>query len=175
MENIKEIRQAARTVIIDESTNKIAILEVKGGAYHKIPGGGVEDDESLEEAALREALEEGACVVELLINLGETEFESPDFKGLINRSVCFLARKVRNHKTTAFTEEEMKNKFKLLWLTFEEAIEKFKNVSSNIEFELEMNNRDLKYVMKAKAYLDENKNEFTRKSDKELRLKSPDQ
>jgi len=160
MENKKEIRRAARTVIIDETTNKIAIMEVKGGDYHKIPGGGVEGDESLEEAALREAIEEGASDVELLTDLGETEFESPVFPGLINRSVCFLARKIREHKTTAFTEEEMENKFKLLWLTFDEAIEKFENVTSKIQFELEMNNRDMKYVKKAKEWLTANKNKF---------------
>lgn len=160
MDNIKEIRLAARTVILDESNNKIAILEVKGGDYHKIPGGGVEGDESLEETALREAIEEGACDVELLTNLGETEFESPVFKDLISRSVCFLARKVADHNTTAFTEEETENEFKLLWLSFEEAIERFENVSNKIGFELEMNNRDLKYIKKAKTYIKESKNKF---------------
>jgi len=153
----KEIRRAARTVIIDEETNKIAILEVKGGDYHKIPGGGVEGDESLEEAALREAIEEGASDVELIAELGEYEFESPKFPGLFNHSVCFLARKIRDHKAPKFTEEERKNKFKLHWLSFEEAIKKLENVSSEIKFELEMNNRDLRFVKKAKEYLIANK------------------
>lgn len=147
------IRRAARTVIFDENNDKIAILEVKGGDYHKIPGGGVEGEENLEEAALREALEEGACDVEILTELGEIEFESPECGGQINHSVCFLARKLNDHKTTGFTEEEKKNKFKLLWLSFDEAIEIFKNVKSEIPFELNMNNRDLKFIMLAKEYL----------------------
>jgi 8-oxo-dGTP diphosphatase len=161
MKNNKKIRLAARTVILDENSNKIAVIEAKRGDYYKIPGGGIEDNEGLESAALREAIEEGACDVELLINLGETEFESPNFPELINRSVCFLARKIKEHKTTIFTKEEKENKFKLLWLTFEEAIKRFENISSKIQFEIEMNNRDLKYIKKAKTYLTINKNKFT--------------
>lgn len=147
------IRRAARTVIFDESIEKIAILEVKDGAYHKIPGGGVEGDENVKETALREALEEGACDVKITTKLGEIEFESPECGGQINHSVCFLARKLNDHKTTGFTEEEKKNKFRLLWTSIDEAIKLFENVKSEIPFELNMNNRDLKFVMLAKEYL----------------------
>ena len=160
MVNKKEIRRAARTVIFDDSINKIAVLEVKNGDYHKIPGGGVEDNESIEETALREAVEEGACDVDLITKLGEFEFESPEFPGLFNHSVCFFAQKIREHKTPNFTKEEMSNKFKLLWMSFDEAIRLFENVRSKIQFELEMNNRDLKFVMIAKKYLADNKNKF---------------
>lgn len=151
------IRRAARTVIFDESNNKIAILEVKGGIYHKIPGGGVEGKESLTEAALREAREEGACDVEIITKLGEIEFESPEFGGQINHSVCFLARKLNNHKMTAFTTEEQESKFKLLWKSFDEAIRLFENVKSKIPFEVNMNKRDLKFILLAKEYLTQNK------------------
>ena len=151
--NKKEIRRAARTVIIDQRINEIGILEVKNGDYHKIPGGGIEGDENLEETALREALEEGASDVELITKLGEHEFESPEFPGLYNHSVCFLARKIEDHPTPRFTLEEQENKFQLLWLTFDEAISLFENVKSSIPFELEMNNRDLNFVKQAKEYL----------------------
>lgn len=151
------IRRAARTVIIDESSNKIAILKVKGGEYHKIPGGGVEGEEKLEETALREALEEGASDVEIITKLGEIEFESPEHGGQINHSVCFLARKIKEHKMTDFTEEERKDNFNLLWLSFDEAISLFKNVKSKIQFEQNMNNRDLKFIQLAKEYIAKNK------------------
>lgn len=158
MTKLITIRRAARTVIIDENSDKIAILEVKGGEYHKIPGGGVEGEESLEEAAMREAAEEGACDVEIITKLGEIEFESLECDGQINHSVCFLTRKIHDHKTTGFTEEEQANKFKLLWISVDEAIELFKNVKSKIPFELNMNNRDLKFVQLAIDYLSKNKN-----------------
>ena len=160
MTKFTTIRRAARTVIFDDSCDKIALLEVKGGVYHKIPGGGVEGEESLEEAALREALEEGACDVEILAKLGEIEFESPEYGGQINHSVCFITKKLSDHKTTGFTEEEQANNFKLLWVSFDEAIELFKDVKSNNPFELNMNNRDLKFVLLAKEYISKNKNKF---------------
>lgn len=157
MDNKKQIRRAARCVIVDESTNKIALLEVGGGKYHKIPGGAVENNESLEETALREAIEEGASDVELIAKLGEIEFYSPKCGGQIHHSVCFLARRTNKHKTTSFTEEETKNKFKLLWISFDEAISLLENVKSKIQFERNMNNRDLKFVKKAREYLATNK------------------
>lgn len=157
MNKLTVIRRAARTVIVDESSNKIAILEVKGGEYHKIPGGGVEGEEELEETALREAIEECASDVEIITKLGEIEFESPESGGQINHSVCFLARKVKEHKMTGFTEEEQKDNFNLLWLSFDEAISLFKNVKSKIQFEQNMNNRDLKFIQLAKEYIAKNK------------------
>jgi len=153
MNNKKEIRRAARTVIVDEELNKIAVLEVNNGGYHKIPGGGIEGDENPEDAALREAIEEGACDVELIAELGEIEFESPETPGLFNNSVCFLARKIKGHEVNSFTEEELKNKFKLLWLTFDEAINLFENVKSQVEYDIKMNNRDLEFVKRAKEFL----------------------
>ncbi len=160
MPTTQMIRHAARTVIFDVAINKIAVLEVKGGDYHKIPGGGVEDNESLEETAMREALEEAACGVEIITKLGEAQFDSPEFGGQINHSVCFLARKIKGHKSTDFTQEETKENFKLLWVTIFEAIALFKNVKSKDPFELNMNNRDLNFVLQAEKYL-QTKNFFS--------------
>lgn len=146
------IRKAARTVILDESKEKIAVLEVQNGDYHKIPGGGIEKDESVEIAAIREALEEGGCDVKLIKKIGELDFVDPGDKNLIHHSVCFLAQKINGYETSYFTEEELDKKFRLLWLTFDEAINKFEKVRSQVPFELEMNNRDLKFVKMARDF-----------------------
>jgi len=128
------------------------------GDYHKIPGGGIEENERPEDAALREALEEGSCDVEIITMLpGKIEFESTKGSGIYNNSVCFLARKIKDNNTLSFTPEEINNKFKLLWVSFDEAIELFKNVKSEVRFEIEMNNRDLTFIQAAKKYLDDNK------------------
>ena len=58
-----ETKNAARTVIVDEN-NQIALINVRDGEYYKIPGGGIEEGESEEMAAKREALEESGCAVE---------------------------------------------------------------------------------------------------------------
>ena len=149
----RKVRKAVRAVIFDEVEEKIAVLEVKNGDYHKIPGGEVENDETNEETAIREALEEGACDVQLITKIGEFEFVEPTFPNLVNHSVCFLAKKIKDHKTTYFTEEEKNDSFKLLWLNIDEAIKLFEDVKSKIPFELIMNNRDLKFIKIAKNYL----------------------
>lgn len=50
-------RTAARAIVFD-SENKIALLNVTKLFYHKLPGGGVEEGEDLQEALKREAREE---------------------------------------------------------------------------------------------------------------------
>ena len=154
---MNNIRRAARTIILDEENGKIAILEVKGGDYHKIPGGGVEVGESVKETAIREALEEGGCEVNLIRKISELEFVDPGDENLTHHSVCFLAKKIKCHENQYFTKKELKNKFRLLWVSFDEAIKLFENVKSKISFDLEMNNRDLKFIKMAKEFLDNKK------------------
>ena len=152
----KETRKAARTVIFDKNTDKIAVVEVKNGIFHKIPGGGIEVGETPKEAALREAVEEGASDVELITELGESGFYDPEDFNLFHHSVCFLAKKIKDHKVPDFTDEEVGDNFKLLWLTFDEAIRLFESVQSKVMRELEMNNRDLQFVKMAQEYLAKN-------------------
>lgn len=152
----KKVKPAARTIIVDEENDKIAILEVKHGAFHKIPGGGVEDNESIEDAAIREAFEESSCDVELIAKLGESEFENPDVPGLFHHSVCFLAKKLKDHKTLHFDEWEKENHYKLVRVTFDDAIKLFESITSTSPFDVEMNNRDLQFVKTAKAYVSKN-------------------
>ena len=150
---MKRIRKAARTIILDVKNNKTAVLDVENGNYHKIPGGGIEEGESEEAAAIREAREEGACDVELIKKIGEAEFIDPNDLNLIHHSVCFLAKKIKDHKTTSFTKDEKEKQFKLLWVTFEEAIKLFENPHSRDPYRLEMNNRDIKFILTAREYL----------------------
>lgn len=147
-----QTRKAARTVIFDEN-NKVAILEVRGGLYHKIPGGGIEDGENEVVAASREATEEAGCDVEIIERLGESDFIDPADANLIHHSVCYLAKKTREHPDTNFTEHEVNNNFRLIWLDINSAIKLFENVKSDVQFEVNMNNRDLKFLQKAKEMI----------------------
>lgn len=55
-------RPSARAVIIKDG--KIAMVYSKKYNYYKFPGGGIEADESMEDALIREVLEEtGLCVI----------------------------------------------------------------------------------------------------------------
>lgn len=155
----RQIRPAARTVILDKD-GKIAVVEVKRGLYYKIPGGGVEDNETLEECALREAREEAGCKVEIIVDLGSSEFNSDSevYGFEIHHSEGFLAMVIGEIGEPQLEDDEVGKKFRIIWMSFEDAIAAFENVKSDIEFELNMNNRDLSFVKKAQAYVAEHSN-----------------
>jgi 8-oxo-dGTP pyrophosphatase MutT (NUDIX family) len=153
----EKMRKAARTIVVDEDSGKIAIVDVNNGGYHKIPGGGIETGETPETAAIREALEESGCDVEIIERLGELDFADPDDSKFIHHSVCFLARKINDRKRSYFTKEETERNFKLIWSDIDEAIKLFENPKSRVPFDLEMNDRDLKFIKLAKKYLSNGK------------------
>jgi ADP-ribose pyrophosphatase YjhB (NUDIX family) len=142
-------RKAVRAVIFNDD-NKIAILSVKNGIYHKIPGGGIKNNERQQEALRREVKEEAGCEVEIINKLGESQFVDPDGSRTIHHSTCFLAKKTKDYGQQYFTKAELENKFKLLWLDIDDAIKLFENVKTKELFELEMNKRDLQFVKLAK-------------------------
>ena len=150
-----KIKKAARTVIFDNN-GMTPIINVRNGEYYKIPGGGIEEDEDEETAAIREAKEESGCDVEILDKVGEQEFldESLKYGSMIHHSVCFLAKLIGEKKETNFNEWEKSNDFKMSWVTFEEAYKLFE--SSNIEdfFGKNINQRDYEFLKKAKKMLD---------------------
>lgn len=139
-------RKAARTVIFDEN-NKIAILEVQNGEYYKIIGGGIEDGETEEQAAKREAFEEAGCDVEIVGKIGEQDFSFSNEKvDKVHYSVCFLAKVIGEKKDTKFDDWEKSNNFKLHWLCFEDAVKLFQSASPEDEFKKEINKRDLEFL-----------------------------
>lgn len=147
-------KNAARTVIVDEQ-GLTALIDVRHGEYFKIPGGGIEPGESEEQAAIREALEEAGCQVELVQKIGEHEFidYNPKFGETRHHSVCFLAKKVGNSAATAFDEWEQSNQMKLIWVSFAKAEELFSGVTTTDFFGSEINKRDHAFVQKAQEVL----------------------
>lgn len=157
-ENIKaidgklKIKKAARTVIFDEK-KFTPIIIVRGGEYYKIPGGGVEEGETEEEAAKREALEEAGCEVKLVKKIGEQEFvdPSPKYK-VIHHSVCFLAKKIGESKNPDFDEWEKSNDFEMKWVDYDEAVRLFQGSKTNDKFGKEINKRDLEFLLKCEDF-----------------------
>ena len=143
-------RNAARAVVIDKNNN-IAILSVRGGMYYKIPGGGVKEGETEEQAVIREAREEAFCDVEIIEKLGELKFTDPGEISLIHYSTGFLAKKLIDNPELNAVYDERERGFTLAWLSFDEAIKKFEQVETKNAFELAMNNRDLDFIRRAQA------------------------
>lgn len=120
-----EIRRAARAVVFDSNKN-IGILYVGKYNYHKLPGGGLEGDESIGEALKRECLEEIGCDTETFGELGEI-IEYRDKWSLKQHSYCYLANVVGDKGKPDFTQKEIDNGFEIKWLPLEEAIKLLEN------------------------------------------------
>ena len=74
-------RSAARAVLFNKE-NKIAILHVTKKNYHKLPGGGVEDDEDLFNTLKREVLEETGLIPDDLWLCGTITIDSGENPGI---------------------------------------------------------------------------------------------
>ncbi|MFA6194326.1 MAG: NUDIX domain-containing protein [Patescibacteria group bacterium] len=120
-----EVRRAARAVVFDNDKN-IGILYVGKYNYHKLPGGGLEGDESIEEALKRECLEEIGCNIEIFEELGEI-IEYRDEWLLKQHSYCYLANMVGDKGRPDFTQKEIETGFEIKWVSLEEAIKLLEN------------------------------------------------
>jgi 8-oxo-dGTP pyrophosphatase MutT (NUDIX family) len=123
-ESILEIREASRAIAFDED-NLIPILFVGKRNCYKLPGGGIDDGENQLEALAREMKEEAGCTIEVTGEVGEViEFRSK--WNLKQTSYCYLGKVVLKGDPE-FTETELKNGFKLIWVSLDEAITKIEN------------------------------------------------
>ncbi len=147
-------KRAARAVIVD-GNKLLALISVRDGEYYKIPGGGIEEGESEETAARREAREEAGCEINILREIGRQEFRdnNPDFGETLHQSVCFLAEKVGVDNEVNFDDWERSNRMKLIWVDFPEAIRLFSKVTTNDFFGREISKRDYAFVLRAKEVL----------------------
>lgn len=115
------LRLGARGIIIRDD-GKIAVFNKSKKNEYKLPGGGIEGNESPEEAFIREALEETGCKVEIIEKLGIAE----EYKGQNNFkqiSNVFLGKVVEDTKRLSVTKKEEDEGAKLLWETPEKALE----------------------------------------------------
>lgn len=100
-------RTAARAVLLNKQ-GEVYLLNVSKHGYHKLPGGGVDRDEEIEQALERELLEEVGCRAEVLVELGETvEYRAYDDGGLEQVSFAYLARQVGEQVPSALEEGEI--------------------------------------------------------------------
>lgn len=134
---IDMIRFTARVYVVDDQ-NRIAFLHIKGedgfGLRNHLesPGGGVEMNESFEEAAIREIDEELGATATDYKELGVVI----DRYNIINRmtfSVYFSAKLSSIHNQHHRTEEEKILIASIQWLSPEEALDRLKRADSEVD------------------------------------------
>ncbi|MES2224043.1 MAG: NUDIX domain-containing protein [Patescibacteria group bacterium] len=122
-------RIAVRCIVLDDQDN----IALCGTKYKLLPGGGVDEDESLEQAVIRECLEEIGCNVEIIKTIGITE----EYRDVIKRhqiTHCFVARLV-GEKGTPQTTQDDEQDMKVYWHSIDEALEIFDREITSIPFE----------------------------------------
>ncbi len=122
---ITHIRKIARAVVLNNE-NKIALIHVKCDDifghrdYYELPGGGVNENEDLKDAVIREVEEEIGYTSKIICELGKVV----DYYNLIkrcNHSNYFLVRTLK--KTIQHLEEYEKDIFEnIVWVGIDEAI-----------------------------------------------------
>jgi 8-oxo-dGTP diphosphatase len=125
------IRKAARAIVINKN-NEIALMHAKKYNYYKIPGGGIEVNESIKQALKREVLEEAGCKVKINGPVG-TIIEYRDKIKVIQISYCFVTHVIGNPKKSNLTKAEKEEEFEVKWITgLEKAIRLIQD-SSKVE------------------------------------------
>ena len=114
-------RKAVRGVIMDNE-GKVAIIHAKNNNYYELPGGGVEEGESLEQGLMRECLEEAGCRIEIVRELGKT-IEMRKRANLVNESFGYLVKVDGEKGHPKLTPDEIGEGMEVLWLFPDEAQE----------------------------------------------------
>lgn len=145
------IRQAARAVVLD-SSGAIALLNAGERDYYKLPGGGIDEGEYIQNALARELMEEIGSKAQVIESLG-TVVEWKDNERLKQISYCFMAILDGDKGNPNFTEKEKAEGFSVVWAAnINEAIQLVSaNVDSNDTEVAFMTRRDTAFLQKALA------------------------
>lgn len=114
------LRRAARAVMFD-AENKMALLHVARDGYYKLPGGGVDEGETLVEALHRECLEETGCKIQVGEEIGLV-IEYRRSANILQESYVYFARVVGEKGEVQFTDNEKQMGCAIVWMTLDEAM-----------------------------------------------------
>ena len=106
--------------IVYNNQNQIFIIENKGHGVFTLPGGGVDEGETIEEATKRELFEETGIIGEPAMLLGEKFYDVPmqyDGKAFVSKRVekFYLCKFVSREDGVAGLEGEYTDKMSMRW------------------------------------------------------------
>lgn len=119
-----KVRKNARAILLDDH-GQIAIQHLVNHHFHKLPGGGVDDGETVEMAVLREIKEEVGCAATIIRPLGLI-IEYRDKYKLLHLSYGFVCQVAGPIAETTFEASELAAGQTNIWITPTAALEHFK-------------------------------------------------
>ncbi|MAG45766.1 MAG: ADP-ribose pyrophosphatase [Nanoarchaeota archaeon] len=141
-------RTAVRAIL--RKKDEIALLHVSKHHYYKLPGGGVDEGETIEDGLKREIMEEVGCTFSIVNEIGEI-LEHRSQIEQVQTSHCYLAD-VEKEENPNFTQKEIKDGFELVWVTIDEAINLIRNSKSDNYAGKFIVVRDLQFLKEAKKF-----------------------
>ena len=119
-----QLRKSARAILLNEQ-GLMATQYLQTYTFHKLPGGGVDHGETVEEALKREVLEEVGCECEIIKPIGMT-IEYRNKYDMLHISFCYVAKVNGEIGVTHLEAGEVEEGQVTLWLPAEEVLEKMK-------------------------------------------------
>lgn len=118
-------RFASRGILFDNDFN-VAMIHMSRNGCYKLPGGGIEKNETREDAFLREIREETGYSAKIIGELGYIEEHKLRNK-FMQRSYCYIAKAGQSKSDIMLSNNEKKLGFEVAWMSLDEALIAMKN------------------------------------------------